>query len=84
MTLPYSSFASLQNYCNDFEERCPSHMFFLSSLDVCLCPCTEERGGEIKGGGGGENDEKCIIKRLYKMEENRNDTSSNDGVESST
>ena len=65
--------------------------FFLSFLDVCLCHCTEERGGEIRGGGGGENDEKSIIKRLYKMEGNRNDmkhshydTSSNDGVESST
>ena len=50
---------------------------------ACLCHCTEKKGG----GGGGKND---IVEEV-EMEGNRNDmkhshydTSSNDGVESST
>ena len=62
VTLPYSSFASLQKHCNDRLSRDVHHTCHLTSFDVCLCHCNEERGG--RGKGEGENDEKSIIKRL--------------------
>ena len=59
VTVPYSSFASLQKHCSDRLSRNVHHTRHLTSFDVCLCHCTEERGrGE---GGRGENDEKVIV-----------------------
>ena len=59
VTLLYSGFANLQKHGKDRLSRDVTHRRHLTSFYVCLCHCTEERGG-----GGGENDEKSILKRL--------------------
>ena len=63
VTLLYSSSTSLQKHCNDRLSRDVHHTRHLTSFNVCLCHCTEERGRRERerGGGGGEENDKNIV-----------------------